>query len=439
MKPLVAIIGRPNVGKSTLFNLLVQRREAIVDPTAGVTRDRHYGHAEWAGRSFALVDTGGWIEGSDDIFEGEIRRQVEVALEECNFILFLVDVEAGITHDDQEIARLLRKQSKPIVLIANKTDTHERMAQAAEFYSLGFGEPMTVSSINGLGTGDALDALVAHFPEPGSSDEIDPFEGKPRLAIVGRPNVGKSSITNALFEAEVSIVTDIAGTTRDTVNSHFNKFDMDFVLLDTAGMRKKGKVNENLEFYSNMRTVRTIEDSDVCMLVIDATQGFESQDQNILHVILTNKKGLVVVINKWDLVSKDTHTMKTFEEQVRIKMRPFVDVPIIFTSAISKQRVLKAVETCMEVQSRRSTRLGTSKLNDIILPIVKERPPPMYKGKIVKIKFISQLPTKRPQFVLYCNMPQYVKEPYERFVENQFRKHFDLTGIPIDLYFRKKV
>jgi len=438
MKPLVAIVGRPNVGKSTFFNRLVQRRDAIVDSVAGVTRDRHYGNSEWVGRSFAVVDTGGWVEGSDDVFEGEIRKQVEVALEECHVVLFLVDVEDGITHDDQEIAQMLRKQDKPVILVANKTDTHDRIAQAAEFYSLGFGEPHTTSAINGLGSGDLLDVLISKFPEQDPNEGEDPLAGLPKLAIVGRPNVGKSSITNALFEDEVSIVTDIAGTTRDTVNSHFNKFGMDFALLDTAGMRKKGKVHENLEFYSNMRTIRTIEESDVCLLVIDATQGFESQDQNILHVILSNKKGLVVAVNKWDLVEKDTHTMKQFEEQVLERMKPFVDVPVIFTSALTKQRILKAVETCMEVYQRRSTKIGTSKLNDIVLPIVKDRPPPMYKGKDVKIKFISQLPTHYPQFVFYCNLPQYVKEPYERFVENQLRKLFDLHGVPITIYFRKR-
>ncbi|KRO74808.1 MAG: ribosome biogenesis GTPase Der [Schleiferiaceae bacterium] len=439
MKSLVAIVGRPNVGKSTFFNRLVQRRDAIVDAIAGVTRDRHYGHSEWIGKHFNIVDTGGYVQGSEDIFEGEIRKQVEAALTECDAILFLVDVEDGITHDDKEIAAILRRQDKPVVLVANKVDNHQRAADAAEFYTLGLGEPICMSSINGSGSGEVLDALVQHIPDtPEGEGTEDPWDGLPKLAIVGRPNVGKSSLTNALFEEEKSIVTDIAGTTRDTVNAHFNKFGMEFILLDTAGLRKKGKVNQDLEFYSNMRSIRTIEESDVCILVIDATQGFESQDLSILNVIEKNHKGLVILVNKWDLVEKDHKSMDEYKKLILERTKPFVDIPVIFTSAITKQRVLKGIEEAMDVYKRRSSRITTSKLNDEMLPVVKHMPPPIYKGKEVKIKYITQLPTHYPQFVYFCNLPQYVKEPYYRYVENQMRKHYDFTGVPMEIYFRKK-
>lgn len=438
MKSLVAIVGRPNVGKSTFFNRLVQRRDAIVDAIAGVTRDRHYGHTEWVGKKFNIVDTGGYVEGSDDIFEGQIRKQVEAALLECDAILFLVDVEDGVTHDDQEIAAILRRQSKPVIVVANKVDNHQRANDAAEFYSLGLGEPICMSGINGSGTGEVLDAVVELLPEQADMPDEDPLDHLPKLAIVGRPNVGKSSLTNALFEEEKSIVTDIAGTTRDTVNAHFNKFGMEFLLLDTAGLRKKGRVNEDLEFYSNMRSIRTIEESDVCILVIDATQGFEAQDLAILNVIEKNHKGLVILVNKWDLVEKDHKTTEEFTKLILARTKPFVDVPIIFTSAITKQRVLKGIEEAMAVHERRKTRISTSRLNDEMLPIVKHMPPPIYKGKEVKIKYITQLPTYYPQFVYFCNLPQYVKDPYYRYVENQMRKHYNFHGVPIEIYFRKK-
>ena len=438
MKSLVAIVGRPNVGKSTFFNRLVQRRDAIVDAIAGVTRDRHYGHTEWVGKKFNIVDTGGYVEGSDDIFEGQIRKQVEAALLECDAILFLVDVEDGVTHDDQEIAAILRRQSKPVIVVANKVDNHQRANDAAEFYSLGLGEPICMSSINGSGTGEVLDVVVNLLPEQKDMPDEDPLDHLPKLAIVGRPNVGKSSLTNALFEEEKSIVTDIAGTTRDTVNAHFNKFGMEFLLLDTAGLRKKGKVSEDLEFYSNMRSIRTIEETDVCILVIDATQGFEAQDLAILNVIEKNHKGLVILVNKWDLVEKDHKTTEEFTKIILNRTKPFVDVPILFTSALTKQRVLKGIEEAMAVYERRKTRISTSKLNDEMLPIVKHMPPPIYKGKEVKIKYITQLPTHYPQFVYFCNLPQYVKDPYYRYVENQMRKHYNFHGVPIEIYFRKK-
>ena len=433
------IVGLPNVGKSTFFNRLVQRRDAIVDSMAGVTRDRHYGHTEWVGKRFNIVDTGGYVEGSDDIFEGQIRKQVEAAIDECEVIVFLVDVEDGITHDDKEIAALLRRQSKPVILVANKVDNHQRAADAAEFYSLGVGEPLCMSGVNGSGSGEVLDAIIDVLPDNEVQTSLDdPLDDLPKFAIVGRPNVGKSSLTNSLFEQEKSIVTDIAGTTRDTVNAHFNKFGFDFVLLDTAGLRKKGKVNEDIEFYSNMRSIRTIEESDVCLLVIDATQGFEAQDLSILNVIEKNHKGLVIVVNKWDLLEKETNSTEDFKAKILLKTRPFVDIPIVFTSALTKQRVLKSIEEAMAVYGRRSGRISTSKLNDEILPLVKHMPPPIYKGKEVKIKYITQLPTHYPQFVFFCNLPQYVKEGYYRYVENQMRKRYDFSGVPIEIYFRKK-
>ena len=437
MNTLVAIVGRPNVGKSTFFNRLVQRRDAIVDSIAGVTRDRHYGKTDWAGHSFSIVDTGGYVEGSDDVFEGRIREQVEAAMQECDIILFLVDAEEGITHDDKEITALLRRQKKPVILAVNKVDNHQKSNEAAEFYSLGLGEPYCMSGINGSGTGEVLDAVIKVIPKENSKSEKTE-DGLPKLAIVGRPNVGKSSLTNSLFEEEKSIVTDIAGTTRDTVNAHFKKFGFDFLLLDTAGLRKKGKVNEDIEFYSNMRSIRTIEESDVCLLVIDATQGFESQDLSILNVIEKNHKGLVIVVNKWDLVEKTTSSTEDFRTKILSKTRPFQDIPVVFTSAKTKQRVLKSIEEAMAVFERRSGRITTSKLNDEILPIVKHMPPPIHKGKEVKIKYITQLPTHYPQFVFFCNLPQYVKEPYYRFVENKMRSKYEFCGVPIEIYFRKK-
>ncbi len=436
MPNIVAIVGRPNVGKSTLFNRLVQRREAITDSVAGVTRDRHYGRVDWVGREFSIIDTGGYVDGSDDVFEGEIRKQVKLALDECNLILFVVDVEDGMTDFDKEIADLLRKTKKPIVLVANKVDNSSRAAEAANFYQLGMGEPFGISSINGSGTGEMLDKVVELLPP--DQDGIDEEEGLPKLAIVGRPNVGKSSLVNAMFEEERNIVTDVAGTTRDTVNTRFTKFGMDFILLDTAGVRKKTKVHEDLEFYSVMRSVRTIENADVCLLVIDATLGIEAQDLSIFSLIQKNRKGVVVIVNKWDLVEKETNTMRDFEEKVKKRFAPFVDIPIFFTSALTRQRVLKAVEEGINVHVRRTTKISTSKLNDKLLPILKDNPPPMTKGKEIKIKFITQLPTHAPSFAFYANLPQYIKEPYKRYVENQMRKMFDLTGVPIQIFMRKK-
>lgn len=435
MSNIIAIVGRPNVGKSTLFNRLIKRRDAIVDSVAGVTRDRHYGKSDWNGINFSVIDTGGYINGSEDIFEGEIRNQVMLAIDEANVILFVVDVEAGITDFDKEIASILRKSKKDVVLVVNKVDNSNRIAEAAEFYSLGMGEYHCISSINGSGTGELLDDLVKNLDAEEEFD--DETESLPKIAVIGRPNVGKSSLVNALYDEDRNIVTDIAGTTRDTVNTRFTKFGHDFMLLDTAGLRKKTKVHENLEFYSVMRSVRTIENSDVCMLLIDATRGFESQDQAIFHLAEKNKKGIVVVVNKWDLVEKDTNTTKQAEEYIRNKTAPFVDYPIVFTSALTKQRVLKALDEAMEVYKRRSSRVTTSKLNEIVLPIVKDSPPPMLKGKSVKIKYITQLPTATPQFVFFANLPQYIKEPYKRFVENKFRKLFDFRGVPIQIYFRK--
>lgn len=435
MSNIVAIVGRPNVGKSTLFNRLVQRRDAITDSVAGVTRDRHYGRVDWVGREFSIIDTGGYVEGSEDVFEGEIRKQVRLAIDESNLILFVVDVEAGLTDFDKEIADILRRYKKPLVLVANKVDNPMRAAETADFYRLGMGEPFGISSINGSGTGELLDRVVELLPK---EQDLGEEEELPKLAIVGRPNVGKSSLVNAMFEEERNIVTDISGTTRDTVNTRFTKFGMDFLLLDTAGVRKKTKVHEDLEFYSVMRSVRTIENADVCMLVLDATLGIESQDLAIFNLIQKNKKGAVIVVNKWDLVEKETNTMRDFEALIRKRLAPFVDLPIFFTSALTKQRVLKAVEEAMEVYKRRITRISTSKLNDTIVPILKDNPPPMTKGKEIKIKFATQLPTHTPQFAFFANLPQYVKEPYKRYVENQMRKLYDLTGVPIEIYFRKK-
>jgi GTP-binding protein len=437
MSNIVAIVGRPNVGKSTLFNRLIKRRDAIVDATAGVTRDRHYGKSDWIGKEFSVIDTGGYVEGSDDVFEEEIRRQVRLALDEATAILFVVDLLTGITDFDKEIADLLRKTEKPVILVVNKVDSPVKEHEAAEFYALGMGEYFTISASNGSGTGELLDELVKHLSdEPFLSDED---LGLPRFAVIGRPNVGKSSIVNALYGENRNIVTDVAGTTRDTVNTRFKKFGMDFLILDTAGLRKKAKVHENLEFYSTMRSVRAIEHSDVCLLLIDATRGIEGQDLSIFQLVHKNRKGLVVLINKWDLAQdKQTNTVRDMEKTIRQRMAPFTDFPIIFTSALTKQRVLKAFEEALAVYERRKQRISTSKLNDTMLPLIKGYPPPMYKGKNVSIKFCTQLPTPTPQFVFFANLPQYIKEPYKRYVENQLRKNFDLQGVPIEIYFRKK-
>lgn len=434
MSNLVAIIGRPNVGKSTLFNRMTGSREAIVDETAGVTRDRHYGHCEWNGRKFSVVDTGGYVEGSDDVFEEEIRRQVKIALQEATMLLFVVDAMEGITPLDEEVADLVRRSKKKIILVANKVDNAMRRDYIGEFYSLGIGEPFGISGINGGGTGELLDEIVNNL---GPDEEVTERE-IPRIAIVGRPNAGKSSIVNALLGEEKHIVTEIAGTTRDAINTHFKGFGLDVILIDTAGLRKKAKVHEDLEFYSVMRTIKAIEECDVCVLVVDAKEGFESQDMNILGLAQKNSKGIVVLVNKWDIVEKDTKTTKKFEEEIREKMMPFKDIPIIFTSAVTKQRVLKGIETAVDVYNNRNRRIPTSKLNDVMQPIMEGQPHPAVKSTYVKIKYVTQLPTKTPVFAFFVNHPQYVMDSYKRFLENKIRENFNFTGVPIGIVFRKK-
>ncbi len=437
MKKLVAIVGRPNVGKSTLYNRLTQTRQAIVDETAGTTRDRQYGKVQWGGEEFSIIDTGGWVVNSDDIFEDEINKQVTVALEETDVIIFVVDVMNGLTDLDVNVARILRRSDKPVILVSNKADNFDLHYQSAEFYSLGLGDPINVSAINGAGTGDLLDLLVEKLPKNVEDEDLDEI---PRLAIVGRPNAGKSSIVNALMDEERHIVTDIAGTTRDSIYTRFNKFNMDFYLVDTAGIRKKGKVTENIEYYSVLRSIRAIENSDVCILVIDATKGIESQDLNIFSVIQKNKKGLVVCVNKWDLVEdKSQVVIRTFENAIRERLAPFTDFPIIFGSALTKQRILKVLETAKEVYDVKTTRIPTNQLNEVMLEIIARTPPPAIKGKYVKIKYITQLPkTHVPTFVFFCNLPNWVKEPYRRFLENQIRKHWNLSGTPINILMREK-
>lgn len=433
MSNIVAIVGRPNVGKSTLFNRLVKRRDAIVDSVSGVTRDRHYGKSDWNGKEFSVIDTGGYTVGSDDVFEAEIRKQVNLAIEEADIIIFVVNVEEGITPMDSEVAKLLRKIRKPIFIAVNKVDNSMREADAVEFYNLGLGEYYSISSINGSGTGELLDAVAEELYD----DVVEETE-LPRFAVVGRPNAGKSSFINALIGEERNIVTDIAGTTRDTVDTKYTRFGFEFNLVDTAGIRKKSKVKEDLEFYSVMRAVRTIESCDVAILVIDATRGFEGQDENIFWLAEKNKKGIVILVNKWDLVEKETNTTRDFEVQIRQEIAPFTDVPIIFMSALTKQRIFKAIETAVEVFENRKKRIPTSKLNEAMLDIIKQNPPPANKGKYVKVKFCMQLPTITPQFVFFSNLPQYVKDPYKRFIENKLRELFDFKGVPIVIYFRKK-
>ncbi|MFD2588353.1 ribosome biogenesis GTPase Der [Croceitalea marina] len=433
MGAIVAIVGRPNVGKSTFFNRLIQRREAIVDAVSGVTRDRHYGKSDWNGREFSLIDTGGYVVGSDDIFEKEIDKQVELAIDEADAIIFMVDVESGVTGMDEDVAKLLRRVDKPVFLAINKVDNAQREADAVEFYSLGLGEYYTLSSINGSGTGELLDALVKVLPETVEDDSE-----LPRFAVVGRPNAGKSSFINALIGEERYIVTDIAGTTRDSIDTKYNRFGFEFNLVDTAGIRRKAKVKEDLEFYSVMRSVRAIEHADVCILLLDATRGFDGQVQNIFWLAQRNNKGIVILVNKWDLVEKETNTVRDFEKKIREAMEPFVDVPILFISVLNKQRIFKAIETAVEVYKNRSKKIVTRKLNDVMLPIIENRPPPAYKGKFVKIKFCTQLPTPYPQFAFFCNLPQYVREPYKRFLENKLRENYDFSGVPITVFLRKK-
>lgn len=434
MSSIVAIVGRPNVGKSTFFNRLIQRREAIVDAVSGVTRDRHYGKSDWNGKEFSLIDTGGYVLGSDDVFESEIDKQVELAIDEADAIIFMVDVENGITGMDEDVAELLRKVNKPVFLVVNKVDNAKRGEDAVEFYALGLGDYYTVASINGSGTGELLDALVAALPEKESLEE----DLLPRFAVVGRPNAGKSSFINALIGEDRYIVTDIAGTTRDAIDTKYNRFGFEFNLVDTAGIRRKAKVKEDLEFYSVMRSVRAIEHSDVCLIVLDATRGFDGQVQNIFWLAERNRKGIVILVNKWDLVEKDHKSAKEYEKAIRKQMEPFVDVPIVFMSTLTKQRIFKAIETAVEVYKNRTKKIKTSKLNEVLLPIIENYPPPAYKAKYVKIKYIMQLPTPQPQFAFFCNLPQYVKEPYMRFLENKLREHFDFNGVPVSVYMRKK-
>lgn len=435
MSNIVAIVGRPNVGKSTLFNRLIGTRKAIVNEESGVTRDRNYGKSSWNGKEFSVIDTGGYVSKSDDIFEEEINKQVLLALDEADVILFMVDTEIGVTDLDQNFARLLRNIEKPIYLVANKVDTNERIYDAQEFYRLGIkGDLFCISSANGTGTGELLDQMITHFKE----DVVEDTDHLPRITIVGRPNVGKSSTINALIGEERNIVTDVAGTTRDALYTRYNRFGYDFLLVDTAGLRKKAKVNEDVEFYSVMRSVRSIEESDVCMLLIDATRGMEAQDLNIFHLIERNRKGVVILVNKWDLIEKDGKTTLAYEKELREKIAPFRDVDIIFTSALTKQRLLKALEAAIKVYENRTQKLKTSELNRIMLEAIENYPPPSVKGKYVKIKYVTQLPTHAPSFAFYCNLPQYVKDPYKRFLENKIRENWDFTGVPIQIFMRKK-
>lgn len=432
---LVAIVGRPNVGKSTLFNRLVGQRKAIVDSTAGTTRDRHYGKTDWNGREFSIIDTGGYAVNTDDIFEDEIRRQVMLAIEEADVILFLVEVATGITDLDMMMADVLRRSGKKVMVVCNKVDNYELIYQSHEFYALGLGDPYCISSMSGSGTGDMMDAILAALPEDAKA-EVE--EDLPRITIVGRPNVGKSSLTNALLGEERNIVTDIAGTTRDSIHTRYNKYGMDFYLVDTAGMRKKGKEMEDLEFYSVMRSIRAIENSDVCILMLDAQQGLESQDLNIHNLIVRNRKGCVIVVNKWDLVEKESNTMKEWREFLEKKLAPFNDIPIIFTSVINKQRILEVLQQAIRVFNSRRRRIPTSELNDYILPIIEDYPPASTKGKYIRIKYATQLPTPTPQFAFFVNLPQYIKESYRRYIENKLRERWDFSGVPMQIYFRQK-
>ncbi len=436
MSTIVAIVGRPNVGKSTLFNRLIKRREAIVDSVSGVTRDRNYGKSEWNGKEFSVIDTGGYIKGSDDIFEAEIRKQVELAIDEADVIMFVVDVEEGITPMDDEVAKLLRKITKPVIVVVNKVDNAMREKDAYEFYNLGLGDYITISSTSGSGTGELLDELIKVFP-----DKPEPTQEEtelPRFAVVGRPNAGKSSFINALIGEDRYIVTDIAGTTRDSIDTRYNRFGFEFNLVDTAGIRRKAKVKEDLEFYSVMRSVRAIEHADVCILMIDATRGFEGQDQSIFWLAAKNRKGIIILVNKWDLVEKDTMSTRDYEVKIRKEIEPFTDVTILFVSALTKQRLLKALEETVKVFENRKQRISTSKFNEHMLKLIEAYPPPALKGKYVKIKYCMQLPTPTPQFVFFANLPQYVKEPYKRFLENKIRENWDFSGVPIDIYIREK-
>ena len=434
MGNIVAIVGRPNVGKSTFFNRLIQKREAIVDAVSGVTRDRHYGQSDWNGKEFTIIDTGGYLENSDDVFQKEIDKQVHLAIDEADAIIFMVDADDGVTGMDTSVAHLLRRSKKPVFLAVNKVDSSSHQALVPEFYALGFPELYPISGINGGGSGELLDALVAALPEVEESDEED----LPRFAVVGRPNAGKSSFINALIGEDRYIVTDVAGTTRDSIDTPYNRFGFKFNLVDTAGIRRKAKVKEDIEFYSVMRSIRAIENSDVCLLLLDATRGFDGQVQNIFWLAHHNNKGVVILVNKWDLVEKDTAASRQMELAIKKLCEPFDDIPVLFISVTEKQRIYKAIEVAMEVYKNRSRRIATRALNDLMLPIIEQNPPPATKGKYVKIKFCTQLPTPHPQFAFFCNLPQYVKDPYRRFLENKLRSHMDYTGVPMQIFFRKK-
>ncbi|RKE00090.1 ribosome biogenesis GTPase Der [Marinifilum flexuosum] len=435
MSNIVAIVGRPNVGKSTLFNRLIGSRKAIVNETAGVTRDRNYGKADWNGKEFSVIDTGGYSFNSEDVFDEEIRKQVMLAIDEADAILFVLDVQHGLTDLDEAVARILRRTTKKVYLVANKADNSDLIFAANEFYSVGIGDVVyPISSVNGSGTGDLLDAVVGDFEEKPEEEDNE----LPRLAFVGRPNVGKSSTVNALIGIERNIVTDVAGTTRDSIHTRFQKFGHDFMMVDTAGVRKKPKVNEDLEFYSVMRSIRTIETADVCVLILDATRGVEAQDLSIFDLIIKNRKGVVIMVNKWDLIEKETNTMKEFEQEIRNKIAPFNDVPIIFTSALSKQRLLNVLESALEVYENRVRKIQTSELNKVMQDAIAAFTPPSVKGKFIKIKYVTQLPTLAPTFAFYCNLPQYIKDPYKRYLENQIRKNWTFTGVPIQIFMRKK-
>ena len=434
MSNIVAIVGRPNVGKSTLFNRLIGGRKAIVKEVSGVTRDRHYGKSEWNGKKYSVIDTGGYVSGSEDIFEGEIRRQVEIAIDEANVIVFVVDVETGITDLDHAVANILRRAKKSVIVVANKVDNHDRINDTFEFYQFGIEHVFGISAINGAGTGEFLDHLAVQLDHEG----VEVQSEIPRIAIVGKPNVGKSSLTNALLGEDRNIVTDISGTTRDAVDTHYNAFGFEMILVDTAGIRKKSKVHEDIEFYSVMRAIRAIEDCDVCLFMIDANEGLQKQDLSIFSVIEKNKKGVVLLVNKWDTIEKDTHSTKSFEEDILSKIAPFTDLPILFVSALSKHRIHKAIETALEVYHNRMQKITTSKLNDIMLEAIQKNPPPSTKGKYIKIKYVTQLPTHSPTFAFFCNLPQYIKDPYKRYLENQIRKNFNLKGVPLRMVFRKK-
>ena len=436
MSNIVAIVGRPNVGKSTLFNRLTESRNAIVKEVSGVTRDRLYGKGDWNGIQFSVIDTGGYIKGSDDIFEAEIRKQVEIAVQEATVIVFMVDVMAGIIDLDETVASLLRKTKKPIYIVANKVDNTDRVGLSSEFYQFGLGDVFDVSATNGSGTGELLDENVKHFDK--EDDSANEKEDLPRIAIVGRPNVGNSSLVNALTGEERNIVTNISGTTRDAINTRYKAFGFDFLLIDTAGIRKKAKVTEDIEYYSVLRSVRTIENSDVCIFMIDAEEGLQKQDLHIFYIIEKNSKGVVVLINKWDLVEKDQNTMIKYEENIRKQLAPFNDVPIIFTSTINKQRIHKALEATMMVHENRTKKIPTSKLNELMLEIIQATPPPAMKGKYIRIKYVQQLPTHAPAFAFFCNLPQYIPDSYKRFLENRLRENFDFCGVPIKIFFRKK-